>query len=140
MAPVTAPAHPRGSRRRSDAFTLIELLVVLAIILILAGLLIPVINRVRIQAAQVQCAGNLRQVYMAFAAYRNDYRVWPAVQGGLSLLYPHVVAPIDQPTLANLLKDYADDNLTIYYCPRNAQSRTPKTHWPSTALAQYSMT
>ena len=53
-------------------FTLIELLTVIAIIGILAGILIPVVSRVRQTARNVECASNLRQWAQAIMLYAND--------------------------------------------------------------------
>lgn len=57
-------------RRRS--FTLIELLVVVAIIAILAGILLPVLNSVRQRIKGVSCLSNIRQIAVATATYLSD--------------------------------------------------------------------
>jgi prepilin-type N-terminal cleavage/methylation domain-containing protein/prepilin-type processing-associated H-X9-DG protein len=62
-------------------FTLIELLVVIAIIAILAAILFPVFTRAREKARQSTCLSNMRQLGMAFAAYRPDF---DGVNPGLS--------------------------------------------------------
>jgi len=61
-------------RRRRHAFTLVELLVVTAIISVLIAMLMPVMFRVRASARTLKCSSNLRQIGMAFAAYRTDWR------------------------------------------------------------------
>lgn len=126
--------------RRRRAFTLTELLVVIAIILVLAGLLTPVINRVMIQAQQTRCASNLRQVSLVFFAYRDDFSAWPKVEGGIALMYPHTIAHTAYPNLADAFNEYSSGATRIFYCPRNAQKRSPSTHWPNAALSQYAMT
>ncbi len=58
---------------RQRAFTLIELLVVIAIIAILAAILFPVFAQAREKARQTKCLSNLRQLGLAFVAYRTDW-------------------------------------------------------------------
>ncbi|AHF93202.1 N-terminal cleavage protein [Opitutaceae bacterium TAV5] len=54
------------------AFTLIELLTVIAIIGVLAGILIPVLGKVRSTARNATCISNLRQLGQGFQLYMAD--------------------------------------------------------------------
>ncbi|HUS58561.1 MAG TPA: prepilin-type N-terminal cleavage/methylation domain-containing protein [Planctomycetota bacterium] len=58
-------------RKKSDGFTLVELLIVIAIIAILAGFLMPLINQARWQSKIAACTSNLRQLNFAIENYKG---------------------------------------------------------------------
>ena len=57
---------------RTGNFTLLELLIVIAILVILVSLLLPALRSARCKALQVQCTGNLKQIYTAVGIYVAD--------------------------------------------------------------------
>lgn len=59
-------------RRASKGFTLVELLVVLGIIVLLAGVILAALSRVRSEGQSVRCLANLRGLSHAFLMYAAD--------------------------------------------------------------------
>jgi type II secretion system protein G len=66
------------NRSTTSAFTLIELLVVIAIIGILAGMLLPVLNRAKQKARIAQAKLEIAGIVNAIQKYEADYNRFPA--------------------------------------------------------------
>ena len=90
--------------RKKKGFTLVELLVVMAVIVILAGFLLPALGKAREQGRRTSCMNNLKQIGLAIALYRLDYN--DAFPPDLDVLYD----------AANLEDSYID-NLKVFICP-----------------------
>lgn len=92
-------------------FTLIELLTVIAIIGILAGILIPAVNRVRVMARQSSCASNMRQLGIAMHNFANDNR------GRL----PRTSADGAEESWAITLQPYVDGDRRVFLSPSDPE-------------------
>lgn len=81
-------------------FTLIELLVVIAILAILAGLLLPVLNKAMQKGKETSCTNHLKQLALACISYRDDNK------------------DNMPPWLSHLYKEYMSTT-KVYRCPND---------------------
>ena len=112
-----------GARFRG--FTLVELLTVIAIIVILAALLFPVLLHAKAEAKQTQCISNLRQIGSAIVLYMADSdQIFPHAIDASDKYDPQIWAQFPDyqaqiptmPFMQDVLQPYLKSR-EVFHCP-----------------------
>lgn len=143
--------HDFPARPDRRGLTLIELLVTIAIVVLLAALVFPLVNSIRDAAAKVKCVSNFRNIYMATLAFSEDHdgklppARGPATEADARFTYnafwwvylaPYTVGPLDRPLDSTGM--ISQQEAAIYNCP--VRLTLPITPYPNgTATVSYAM-
>jgi len=99
---------------KKNYFTIIELLVVIGIIGLLAAIMFPVLNKVRMNAKKSSCLNNLHQIGVAVNTYVNEY------DSHLPVCKRAPDGPEDPFSVVNTIRINSKD---IYKCPGDTNAK-----------------
>lgn len=127
-----------GLMTQARSFTLVEMLVVIAIITILAGLLLPSLNRAAESARGTQCQNNLRMVAQGIFSYADNFNGF-VPNYGYANTRPYTIPPLNWviPTPGPLV--YLTSNGFVPGFQTNSTKENPvttcPTFWPAVPVA-----
>ncbi|HEX4797449.1 MAG TPA: hypothetical protein VH370_26885 [Humisphaera sp.] len=75
------PTYFRSRSAGREAFTLVEMIIVVGIIVLLAALLLPMLNKALTQAKRTRMAADLQVITSGLDAYRLDFKDIPRLDG-----------------------------------------------------------
>ncbi len=113
-----------------SGFTLIELLVVISVIALLIALLLPVLEQARVQANQIACASQIRQIGFATLSYAADEEnAFPINEYGTATsVHLSFIANTSFSGPGLKLYEYAGGELSLFICPSDTVHTDP-TNW-----------
>jgi prepilin-type N-terminal cleavage/methylation domain-containing protein/prepilin-type processing-associated H-X9-DG protein len=133
----------KTSMARSTGFTLIELLVVIAVIAVLLAILLPVLDQARVSCQRIKCAGNLKQIGLAWQFYLDDnddafpryvnagvsFGGWPGEQAAEETRDPRWRdRPLNPYVIAGGRKEISESEAGVFCCPSDRGANMPYDH------------
>ena len=124
--------HLKMNAMQSYLFTRIELLIVIAIIAILAGMLLPALNRARNSAKRILCTGNVKTMASTFILYADSFEYFPSPydmrksDGTENWYYLDTISSlykIPKYRRQDAVADRTNPSSTIFYCPSENMAR-----------------
>lgn len=121
-------------REEMKTFTLIELLIVVSIIAILAGMLLPALNKAREAAWKISCVNNLKSIGVAsqiYTADHNDMVVVSKYNNSDPLTWMTLLCGSKQLNCSDLTAQNTQLPFKVFQCPAALRIPSNGTNWTS---------